>query len=150
MLSNLIENLSVIEILRLTIIGEARGEAIEGQVAVGCVIRNRLQKNPNKYKSLKDVCLEPKQFSCWNESDPNYNLLIELGEKMITNTEINDLYLKQCIWVASGIVNWQIIDNTGGALHYFTKLLFHSPGIPVWAKNSINPKEIGNQIFFNV
>lgn len=142
--------LTSVEILGLTIIGEARGEPIEGQVAVGSVIRNRLHNNPTKYKSYHDVCLEPKQFSCWNEDDPNRVILIEYAEYLINGDGVmTDPYLKQCMFVALGIRDWNIVDNTKGALNYMTTKLFESDKKPSWAKNARNIREFGRQIFFN-
>ena len=142
--------LSDSEFLGLTIIGEGRGEPIEGQVAIGCVCRNRLHSQPNKYNNYKDVCLEKEQFSCWNENDSNKPYLEELGQKLLNNIPINDIYLLQCFWVAQGVYDWKIIDNTKGALHYMTKDLFFSKR-PTWAKVVRNGTEIiGKQVFFNV
>ncbi len=143
-----IDNLSPLEVLSLTIIGEARGEPIESQVAVGCVIRNRLHSNTAKYKDYKDVCLEPKQFSCWNEGDPNRDYLNELGQKMLDGQVINDPYLRQCLLVAHGIADWAIIDNTKGAMNYVTIALFHSPDRPNWTRAVANYVTRGNQVFF--
>jgi len=138
------------EVLALTIIGEGRGEPIEGQVAIGCVNRNRLHHDPAKYKSYKNVCLEKEQFSCWNENDPNRAYLLDLGSRMVNNQAINDIYLRQCIWVAHGIYDWSILDNTKGSLYYLTKKLFYD-NRPSWAKlPQTTPLTIGNQIFFNV
>ena len=51
--------------LTLTLYGEASAEPIEGKVAVGCVVRNRVQ-TPNRYGSTyRAVCHQRAQFSCW-------------------------------------------------------------------------------------
>src|SRR5258707_944915 len=57
-MNQLIHNLSDNEVLSLTLIGEARGEPIEGIIAVGCVIRIRMHHSPAKYHNYSDVCLE--------------------------------------------------------------------------------------------
>lgn len=147
MSNDLLQSLSPAEILGLTIIGEARGEPIQGQVAVGSVIRNRLLSGD--YQSYHDVCLEPKQFSCWNINDPNRSMLIELAEQLTNGQYVVDQYLKQCMFVATGIVDWKIIDNTRGATHYMTNHLFDSK-IVSWAENAKNINIIGHQTFFNV
>lgn len=145
-----LKQLSDIEILALTIIGEARGEPIEGQIAVGNIISNRLHGNPSRYKSYNDVCLEQKQFSCWNKSDSNYTVLVELAEKLIIGQKIEDLYLRQCFMVARAIVNREIMDNVHGAQNYLTKSLYYSLQKPHWAINARNITEKGNQVFFTV
>ena len=138
------------EVFGLTLVGEARGEPIEGIVAVASVIRNRFHSRIGKYASYREVCLEPDQFSCWNEKDSNYSFLIEIGEKLLNGSNPNDIYIRQCIWVAHGMINWDLTDNTGGRIHYLTTTKFKT-NPPNWAKN---PKgtvvEIGSQTFFNV
>lgn len=144
------DKLTAREILALTIIGEARGESIEGQVAVGNVIKNRLIKNPIRYKNYHDVCLRPAQFSCWNIGDPNRPMLEELAHKMILGEFKPDLYHRQCMFVAQGIVEDDLIDNTSGAQNYMTNLLFYGEKKPKWADNARNVNSIGQHVFFNV
>lgn len=147
--NTILDSLSPAEILGLTIIGEARGEPIQGQVAVGCVIRNRMSANPSKYHSYTTVCLEPLQFSCWNSDDPNRQVLLELANKLLAGDILSDRYLVQCMYVARGINNWAIIDNTNGAVNYMTHDLFFSDKKPRWALKVSNIREIGSQVFFN-
>lgn len=149
-MSEFLERLSDAEIVGLTIIGEARGEPIEGQVAVGSVIRNRLHHSPAKYKKYYDVCLEPLQFSCWNKYDPNYQTLMELAVKLLDGTPLVDIHLRQCMLIARGIVSWDIKDNTRGARNYMTTELYQSETRPSWAKDATNVRVYGNQTFMNV
>ena len=135
------------EILFLTLIGETRGEPIEGQVAVGCVIRNSFHSNNTKYKTWADVCLEPKQFSCWNENDPNRAMLVEIAEQMQFGKVPNDASAKQCRVIANAIISWDFIDNVHGAKNYLTKALYNSDDKPSWAKNPKKVYEHGNQVF---
>lgn len=137
------------EIMALTIYGEARGESVEGQIAVANVIFNRWKDNPKKYKSVKDVCLEPKQFSCWNENDPNRDKLLALGEDIDKNKEL-DKVMQQCIYIARGVIGCKLLDNTKGSKYYITKSLWDNSR-PLWAKTPITkPLSIGNNNFFNV
>lgn len=55
-----------------TLILEARGEGIEGMVAVGEVIRTRAEERGLSYRA---VCLQRKQFSCWNDRQSALNTL---------------------------------------------------------------------------
>lgn len=139
--------LSDVEIVGLTLIGEARGETIAGQVAVGSVIRNRANSRKQTYQQ---ICLAPEQFSCWNHTDTNYSLLMELSDQLIAGQKIVDPYLRQCMFVAKGIVEGDIFDNTNGAMNYLAAELFFDHKLPSWAKNVKNLRTIGNQIFFNV
>lgn len=140
----MINSLSELEILTLTIYGESRGEPIEGQIAVACVIRNRI----NNSKTYNDICLAPKQFSCWNEHDPNRIILEEIAQKLIAGQVIEDNMFEQCRWIANGIIKDIIIDNTNGAHNYLTSRLFDQASVS-WAKNPEHPIKIGHQIFFN-
>jgi len=143
--NDILENLSSIEILGLTIIGEARGESIEGQVAVGSVIRNRLL---NGHRTYYDVCLAPKQFSCWNLNDPNRAVLVELAEMLLNGQALTSPAYRQCMFVAKGIVSHELMDNTNGAVNYMTTDLFESKTVQ-WAENATNLSTKGNHTFFN-
>jgi hypothetical protein len=47
----------------LTILAEARGEGLRGMAAVACVIAQRAKE---RCITPKEVCLQRKQFSCWD------------------------------------------------------------------------------------
>ncbi len=146
---DVIKQISDLEVLFLTIYGEGRGEPVEGQIAIGNVIHNRLRKAVAG-TTYKDVCLADKQFSCWNQDDPNFPLLIEIGERLILGENITDIVLRQCICVSRGIRDEEILDNTHGALNYMTTQLFHSPKRPAWAINAKVVRPIGNHSFLVV
>lgn len=140
-----ISKLTELEILTLTLIGEARGESIEGQVAVANVIRNRVL---TRGKSYGFICLESKQFSCWNNNDPNRLLLDELGGRFLLGNKLEIPSYNQCLCVARGILKNEILDNTRGALNYLSISLFESPNRPSWAHNIKTAVTRGTQIFF--
>lgn len=141
--------MSPAEIVGLTLIGEARGEPIEGIIAVGNVIKNRLKGN-GTYRSYQEVCLAANQFSCWNDTDPNKQLLLELAIKMIHGNPVTDLYLVQCIFVASGIIDNKLADNVKGAEFYMVSSLLNSSSAPSWSKNRKNELVKGNHTFFSL
>ncbi len=139
------DGLTDYEVLFLTIVGEARGQLVEGQVAVGNVIMNRAKLTK---KSVKSICLAPKQFSCWNMDDPNRPLLESLVKQILKGGYNFEPY-KQIQWVAGGILEKKLKDNTKGVLNYMTTSLFHSPARPSWAKiPKTEPLVIGSHIFF--
>jgi len=142
------DRISPIEAMILTVIGEARGENIEGQVAVASIIKNRLLHNPIKYKTYIDVVFELHQFSCWvDERD----ILEKFYEEMIKNDDkFTDRYLMQCAYVSRGVDSDQIIDNTNGSLYYLENSLYNSQHRPKWANAPRNVRIIGNQTFFLV
>ena len=127
------------EILAKTIYGEARGESVAGMEAVANVILNRVKMNliqPMWWgKSITDVCLKPKQFSCWNPDDPNYKILQgDLSQ--------NPIY-QICERIAKRAIADCIKDNTNGATHY------HSFNChPLWAQHIIPCAQIGHHLFY--
>lgn len=137
------------EVLALTLYGEARGESVDGQVAVANVIINRLRVQPGRYKSVIDVCLQDRQFSCWNDADPNYPKLIELALQISAGRIPSERAFIQCQYIARGVLNRIFADSTKGSLNYMTTDLFHSEKKPSWANDpKTKPLEIGNHTFF--
>ena len=124
--------LSDLHTLALTMYGEARGEEIEGKVAVGCVVRARMADDrwPDTYK---DVCLQRWQFSCWNTIDPNYRTLLNLGESLVlTPAASTNPVMEECVWVAQGIMSGVCRDRVK-ANHYLTRKLWETAP-PDWVK----------------
>lgn len=141
-----LSKLTKIQILALTAYGEARGEPIEGIVAVMSVIRNRVNEGRFGGNTYQAVCLKPKQFSCWNEDDPNRKLLDRAVESL--EQGILPRVLELCMLLAEGITKGIIPDNTKGSNHYLTRKLFNE-GIISWAKGS--PKAlVGNHVFLHL
>jgi len=119
--------------LAVCIYHEARGESDRGKVAVGHAILNRVEKRD---KSIKDIVLQPWQFSFANinviEGKPlppikDYQALIDCQHNafvcLIERLEGKDL---------------------NGANHYFNDSLV----TPSWAKNMKFIDQIGNHVFF--
>lgn len=136
------------EWMGLTIWGEARGESIEGQVGVGHVIMNRVRHWDIKENNVKDIVLAPKQFSCWNSNDPNYEKLLHLAKDLELKEMTDDLLLRQTIYLANGIVKNILFDNTNGNLNYMTNNLYFSSKRPSWASTPKKMLVIGNHTFF--
>ncbi|HWY34355.1 MAG TPA: cell wall hydrolase [Nitrosopumilaceae archaeon] len=122
--------------LWLTLFGEARGEPIEGLIAVGCVIRNRV--NTQK-KTYKEICLADNQFSCWNSDDPNLPIMMD-------NFYLINPLLTQIKFISAGIIQQLLLDNTKGATHYLTTSLFKTKP-PRWAMEGKMATIKGNQTF---
>lgn len=135
------------EALVLTVYGEARGESIEGQVAVMNVIMNRAK---TRHRTIKEICFEPKQFSCWNFSDPNFPILKELAEKAINSDLPNEGILSQIKYLAAGVLGNYFRDNTVGAEYYMTNALFNSDKRPSWALKPHSVIVIGKHTFLQV
>lgn len=135
-----------IDVLARTIWGEARGEDVDGQVAVGWSIRNRVEMDlhndgkPDWWgEGYEGVCKASWQFSCWNKNDPNSAYL--RGEKSIPPTQ----YL-QCRESAVTVVSGRKPDPTNGATHYYSTSLLAAPK---WtAAPAVRTCKIGRHIFY--
>ena len=131
-----------IEIMAKTIYGEARGEyakkngGFNSLIAVGNVIMNR---SIEASTSIESVCLKPKQFSCWNEKDPN--------RKVIENITIEDPRYRICFIIAKRIICNEIGDITHGSNHYYSRYLENAP---YWVEDKTPTIRIGNHIFFKI
>lgn len=134
-----------IEVLARTIWGEARGEGMAGQVAVGWTIRNRVEMDLGKDskpdwwgEGYEGVCRAPWQFSCWNKNDPNSTYL--RGEKTIPASE----YMR-AREAAVAVIEGRQADPTGSATHYYAITM---PKAPAWATRAKRTAKIGRHVFF--
>lgn len=127
-----------IDIVAKTIYGEARGEyknyGENSLIAIANVIQNR--KNITGEPIFANICLKPKQFSCWNNTDPN--------KKIIENVTVEDQIFLKCLKIATHAINKNLEDITNGATHYYSTFLKNPP---YWAKNKKPTAIIGNHIF---
>ena len=113
--------------LSVCIYHEARGEPVEGQIAVGHVILNRVIK---RKKSIKEVVLQPYQFSWANEGMPPIKDYISFIECM----NVADIVLEER----------KIGEYFYGSDHYFADNI--DP--PSWSKSMTFIKKIGRHLFF--
>ncbi|NSW85227.1 MAG: cell wall hydrolase [Syntrophobacteraceae bacterium] len=129
------------ELLARCIYGEARGEGIEGMIAVGHVILNRCDAG-GYGEGLKGVILRRRQFSCFNSGDPNFIKL--------TQPELHDDAISVCRDVARRLLEMsqeerKADDPTHGATHY------HAASIrPYWTKSlrMVFCRRIGGHLFW--
>lgn len=134
-------------VLALTVWGEARGEPVEGQIAVANVVRNRLHRATNAAPRWRDVCLAPSQFSCFNAYDPNYVKVLAAAAQMSADRPTADM--RQALWIADGVMADSVADNTRAATHYLTSWLFRTTP-PTWAKDAPVLTTIGHHVFLRV
>ena len=109
--------------------------------AIASVVLNRVHFSKQKKgywwgNTIKEVCLKPKQFSCWNKNDANYELIKKVGEK---NT-----VFQICKRIAKRAEAGLLKDNLKAATHYHTKQIS-----PKWTVGKIACVEIGNHLFYN-
>ena len=139
-MNTLQERQDEMDVLARTLYGEARGEGLTGIEAVANVIMNRVQiaREKGGYwwgNSVKDVCLKPFQFSCWNPDDINFDVIQSI-------TPCDPIFYV-CQHVAMRAVRGTLKDSTGGATHY------HALSVnPAWARHLIPCAQIGNHLFY--
>lgn len=132
------------QVVCMTIWAEARAELVEGRIAVGNVIRNRLLKPKRFGEGWKAVCLAKAQFSCWFAygGEKNYRLLLAKCEAALTKKEPWPLTE---MWITEGIMSGACPDRTGGATHYHASWM---PKSPKWAVGQTPTAVIGVHRFF--
>jgi spore germination cell wall hydrolase CwlJ-like protein len=139
---NPFEPLSDDQLLALCMYGEARNQGLDGMLAVGFVVINRVTKNGWFGKGIRGVVLKPLQFSCFNESDPNCKVLSFIAGGFVEETS-RDSALRAAYWVSMGIHDGYLRSNVQGATHY------HAVGIhPSWADSLVRVCQIKDHVFY--
>lgn len=132
-----------LDTLARTIYGEARGElhhpsgGVKSLHAVAWVIKNRAALKQYS-SSIREVCTQSWQFSCWNVRDPNREILLK--------ATFADTIFQQCYLAATTVLFGNIEDCTHGATHY------HSTSIrtPYWAVGHAPTITIGHHVFYKL
>jgi hypothetical protein len=104
----------------LTIVYEARGESLEGQISVASVIKTRAYI---KGKTSEEIVIAPNQFSCWKNGKPTQ-------KHIPTSKEI------ETAWKA-----WNL-SVIGDYTNYYATSVH-----PYWSKSCTITKRIGRHIF---
>ena len=119
-------------ILARMLFGEARNCTELEKVAVAYTTLNRIDDGKKwNGETLREVILCPKQYSCFNENNPN--------RKELMNPEKYDKSsFEDCLRIARGVLEGKYQDPTNGATHYFNPKLAN----PSWAR-SRSMKKIG-------
>ena len=136
-------------LLSLTIYGEARGEPLEGQIAVACCVRNRRRDPDHRWgETYRAVCLQPSQFSCWSPAGgvTNHDTVLQAARSLLTKADVVPL-LDQAAWVALGISRGAILDTVRGANHYHTASLVPRPA---WTKGRTPLLQKGGHVFYRL
>ena len=135
-------------ILARTIWGEARGEALEGQIAVAWVVKNRAriarlwrQKHGSSHPlygdgTIRGACLARWQFSCWNHNDPNRARLLR--------TSFSDRAFCRALSTACNVWSNDAADPVCGSTHYH-----HHRITPHWARGQKPVMRLGAHVFYN-
>jgi len=128
-----------------TLYGEGRGEytkpdgGLAALIAIANVVMNRVKQKSWFGKTIRDVCLKPWQFSCWNKDDPNYPIILAV-------TKADPLF-EICHQVATAVSDDRWPDLTKGSDHYFSSILqVH----PKWAQNRLPNFRLGRHQFYKL
>jgi spore germination cell wall hydrolase CwlJ-like protein len=117
----------------LTIWMEARGESYDGKVAVAEVIQKRTARKFFSDGTVAGTCLKDRQFSGWNNGDPNRIKAATLDD--------TDPVVNECInaWKEAKTGR----NLTGTAVHYYNS----SVCFPIWAEGARVVTRIGAHTF---
>lgn len=129
-----------VRLLAATVWGEARSEGEHGMRAVAHVMVNRV--GPRFGEDLATVILTPKQFSVWNNGDPNRRLVLNLVRdpaRYVTDAAQWDIAQR----VAREVLAGESVDPTDGALFYHTRAVR-----PSWSRYGVGRQVIGAHIFY--
>jgi N-acetylmuramoyl-L-alanine amidase len=119
-------------VIALTLLGEARGEGIEGMAGVASVIQTRaIERN----QTPTQVCLAPKQFSFWNDK-----VTESQKRKLLANPQA-----KNAIHLAKLVAQKKMPDVVQGANHYHTFQVS-----PKWSKGEQVVAIIRNHKFYRL
>lgn len=130
----------VIDTLARTLFGEARGEGKEGMQAIANVVVNRVNSGVTWWgDDIYSVCRKPWQFSCWNTSDPNRVLVL--------NVNTSNTVFQQCVDLATKAFEDLLDDITNGATSYYSTYM-DAP--PHWAIGKSPCATIGHALFFKI
>jgi spore germination cell wall hydrolase CwlJ-like protein len=122
-------------IVARTILAEAKNQGTNGMYAVACVIQ---QRAIDRGLSAEEVCLQRRQFSCWNKANAN-----DKGFKALPNSwqakYANDL--------AANIIAGKALDRSvvGFANHYC-----RVDCDPSWVKFAKLTATVGDHRFFRL
>lgn len=143
---NVFWRLSEAQIVGLTLYGEARGEPTEGKIAVGSTILERVDHRDWDGTTVHEVCLLPKQFSCFNDKNPNRVRLEFIANNwdaaMSVNIELND-----CFCIAVGLLQGTIPRTLEIAENHATQYCRIDCDV-YWKSSFKHVLTIGNHSFY--
>ena len=117
-----------------TLFMETSGECTEGRIAVAHVLANRLKKG-GFGRTLSEICLRYRQFSGWNDKDPNGIRFAVVPDNVMGPFE----------QILSEAIEGKSTDPTGGALYYFNPKL----AAPAWDFSKLEKTAaIGSHTFY--
>lgn len=127
--------------LSVLIYGEARGESLQGKIAVAYTVVNRA-----KNKTLCQVALAPKQYSIFNNNPELRAAAVSLHLEPKQKNKLDNKSWAQSLAVAELVMKKAVKDPTNGATHYVAYKSLNY--IPTWTRKFTIVAKIGNHTFF--
>ena len=118
---------SELQLLAMALFGEARGVPAKTRKAIGNVIINRALHPGWWGRNLKEVILKPRQFSCFNPDDPNYQKL--RNPLQYESRQVWERCCRDALEISKRLRNPTLPDPAQGANHYYDT----SIAPPSWA-----------------
>lgn len=131
-----------VDIIALTIWGEAASDGLLGMEAIASVIRNRYlisrqRKNHWWGTSFREICQARLQFQYWhNQTWPQQPAYRPCGD---------DQALACARRIAQRVANFFLQDSTDGATHFH-----HHRDFPDWARGQTPTAAIASHIFYRL
>lgn len=122
-------------LLAALLFGEARGESLDGQLAVANVVANRVARTAQTRG--KDpaglwipVILKPWAFSCFDNDGGLWNekKTVQFAEALVAGLSTAQP-ARQLLWIAQGALDGALPDVARGATHYYVR----GTAVPRWA-----------------
>jgi spore germination cell wall hydrolase CwlJ-like protein len=134
-----------IECSAAMVYGEARGETVEGKIAVAYSAINRARK-----KTVCQVVLAPKQYSIFNGNPTLRAAALSLDVAPPMKNSIDQLSWKESLKVARKVIRRQVPDPTQGATHYLAPVAMEKLGLPYprWSRQYRQVAVIDNHVFY--
>jgi len=121
-------------VVAFTLIAEAGGEGDEGIWAVACVIQ---QRSDERGLVPAEICLQPKQFSCWN------NVGVVSWRNVVRRTP------RHVLCAATDLAKDLVGNRDLGAQLIGCANHYHTLGVhPKWSKNMEPVAVIGHHKFY--
>jgi len=125
-------------VVAMTIWGEARGEPVDGKRAVAGVISNRAVRRSIRtgypvFLAASEVCLAPRQFSCWKD-----------GKFVQQKPDESSDACVDCVAAAKEIF-LDSYDPPTGATHYYAVGACERPS---WADRMEYVGKVGRHLFY--
>ena len=99
---------------------------------------------------FKGVCLKAWQFSCWlpQGGKDNYEQVLDAAGRVTRGERVGPV-LRECLWIADGLLRDQFGDTVKAATHYYNPLAMIPRGlVPRWAEGQEPVAQVGSHLFF--